>query len=64
MQDLLIFRLENDKYNLENKISLYKVQWAIKKEEASDLRKELNAANNEMEVRELLYFHQNCITFF
>lgn len=50
MQDLLISRLENDKYKLEDKIILYKTQWAIKKEEVTDLRKELNAAHTEMEV--------------
>lgn len=49
-QDLLISRLENDKFNLEDKINLYKTQWVIKKEEATDLRKELIAANSEMEV--------------
>lgn len=52
-QDLLIFRLENDSYNLEDKINLYKTQWAIKKEEVADLRKELNAAHTEMEVKSL-----------
>ncbi|GFT23766.1 coiled-coil domain-containing protein 40 [Nephila pilipes] len=49
-QDLLISRLENDKFNLEDKINLYKTQWSIKKEEATDLRKQLNAANSEMEI--------------
>ncbi|GBM14666.1 Coiled-coil domain-containing protein 40 [Araneus ventricosus] len=49
-QDLLISRLENDKFNLEDKINRYKTQWSIKKEEAADLRKELIAANSEMEV--------------
>ncbi|XP_055953085.1 coiled-coil domain-containing protein 40-like isoform X1 [Argiope bruennichi] len=49
-QDLLISRLENDKFNLEDKINRYKTQWSIKKEEATDLRKELIAANSEMEV--------------
>ncbi|KAG8187415.1 hypothetical protein JTE90_009491 [Oedothorax gibbosus] len=49
-QDLLISRLENDKFNLEDKINLYKTQWSIKKEEATDLRKELNAATYEIET--------------
>ncbi|XP_054710240.1 coiled-coil domain-containing protein 40-like [Uloborus diversus] len=49
-QDLLISRLENDKYNLEDKINLYKRQWAIKKEEINDLRRELEAANMEMQT--------------
>ncbi|GFR00637.1 coiled-coil domain-containing protein 40 [Trichonephila clavata] len=52
-QDLLISRLENDKFNLEDKINLYKTQWSIKKEEVTDLRKQLNAANSEMEVVQL-----------
>ncbi|XP_054717586.1 coiled-coil domain-containing protein 40-like [Uloborus diversus] len=49
-QDLLLSRLENERYNLEDKIHLYKRQWAIKREEINDLRKELNSANMEMQT--------------
>ncbi|XP_015908030.1 coiled-coil domain-containing protein 40 [Parasteatoda tepidariorum] len=49
-QDLLISQIENNRFNLEDKINFYRTQWGIKREEASELRKELNSANVEMET--------------